>query len=603
MGRYATTIGILGVAAISACAGSSPRSSEPLSTTTPDSNASTLAIETNGVGEAPSDVETDNLVEKTVEKPQLTPSPSQRYNASLRVDSAVGGLSKTRSEGLLRVAHDKFEKCINNADIEAPWTVGLSFDIAPTGTAKVSVEGAKAPLVSCLEYVTRSMHFPIVASATTIEGAIMIARSTVATPDTNAQKDEEEGVYGGLLGEEVGGGWGYGVAGVGPGGGGTGWGTIGGLGQIGNVPANTSGRISLGKGKTSGGLDKAIIRRYIRRRLPRIRFCYEKELLKRPKLQGTVKLRFTIGPKGNVLAANAKGVRPVVSRCVAKAVKTIQFPRPNGGGKVVVNYPFSFLPASRNVQGGVVGGVLGGLPPAPARGVFTLKSSVGAGASNPAPKVVPQIALESLRISGNKQIHPPTDVITKITHSRRRVVTVVKMCLDMSGNVTTLSMLKSSGYQSYDTKIKSEIHKWKYRPFLVNGKAVPVCTSVTFIYVPSPALTKTHTARSPKVRSGTVSTSTSALSKDVIRRVTRQAMPKIRHCYERELAKQPKLQGRVETKYTIGPDGSVGDVKVTGFHPKTSNCLKTVLSGLHFPRPKGGASVIVSYPYFFSQAP
>ncbi|MBL4632286.1 MAG: AgmX/PglI C-terminal domain-containing protein [Kofleriaceae bacterium] len=412
----------------------------------------------------------------------------------------------------------------------------------------------------------------------------MIDRSTVAPSDKSDQKDEQDDVYGGLLGEEVNGGWGYGISGVGPGGGGTGWGTI-----SPPPPPSTVGKVSLGKVKATGRLDKAIIRRYMRRRLPRIRFCYEKELLKRSKLRGTVKLRFTIGPTGKVLAANARGVLPAVSRCVAKAVRTIQFPRPNGGGKVVVNYPFLFLPASGNVQGGVVGGIVG---------------PVGVAAPNSTPpKIVPQQAIESKRISGDKQIHPPTDVITKIAHSQKRAITVVKMCLDKSGNVNTLSMLKSSGYPSYDTKIKSEMRRWKYRPFLVNGNTVPVCTSVTFIYVPSPVLTQTHTARPPRVRPGTVSTSTSALSKEVIRRVARQVMPKIRHCYEREFAKQPKLQGRVETKYTIGPDGSVRDVKVAGFHPKTSGCLKKVLSGLHFPRPKGGASVIVSYPYFFTQTP
>jgi hypothetical protein len=29
------------------------------------------------------------------------------------------------------------------------------------------------------------------------------------------------------------------------------------------------------------------------------------------------------------------------------------------------------------------------------------------------------------------------------------------------------------------------MNAWKYRPFMVNGKAVPVCTAVTFIYTQS----------------------------------------------------------------------------------------------------------------------
>ena len=44
-------------------------------------------------------------------------------------------------------------------------------------------------------------------------------------------------------------------------------------------------------------------------------------------------------------------------------------------------------------------------------------------------------------------------------------------------------MLKSTGFSAYDQTIQSTIRgTWRYRPFLVNGKAAPVCTAVTFIY-------------------------------------------------------------------------------------------------------------------------
>ena len=44
-------------------------------------------------------------------------------------------------------------------------------------------------------------------------------------------------------------------------------------------------------------------------------------------------------------------------------------------------------------------------------------------------------------------------------------------------------MLKSSGFPSYDAKIKNKMqNEWKYKPYAVNGRAVPVCTAVTFIY-------------------------------------------------------------------------------------------------------------------------
>jgi len=44
-------------------------------------------------------------------------------------------------------------------------------------------------------------------------------------------------------------------------------------------------------------------------------------------------------------------------------------------------------------------------------------------------------------------------------------------------------MLKSTGFPAYDSKIQTKIRgEWRYKPYNVNGKAVPVCTAVTFIY-------------------------------------------------------------------------------------------------------------------------
>ena len=62
---------------------------------------------------------------------------------------------------------------------------------------------------------------------------------------------------------------------------------------------------------------------------------------------------------------------------------------------------------------------------------------------------------------------------------------MVKMCLTSGGTVQKLNVLKTTGHPAYDNKIKTKMREWKYRPFMVNGKAVPVCTSVTFIYRPA----------------------------------------------------------------------------------------------------------------------
>jgi periplasmic protein TonB len=130
------------------------------------------------------------------------------------------------------------------------------------------------------------------------------------------------------------------------------------------------------------------------------------------------------------------------------------------------------------VAGGVVGGVLGGVE----GGVL---GGVGEQPKKEEPKIVPQVALEAQRISGEKDIQPPNDVATTISRSGKGVVGVVKMCLSSGGSVQKLNVLKSTGYPGYDNKIKTKMREWRYRPFMVNGKAVPVCTSVTFIYRPA----------------------------------------------------------------------------------------------------------------------
>jgi len=127
------------------------------------------------------------------------------------------------------------------------------------------------------------------------------------------------------------------------------------------------------------------------------------------------------------------------------------------------------------VPGGVVGGVLGssgtGPPPPP---------------PPPAPKkprIVLQHVLEQRRISGEKRIVPSEPTKLQIRRDdKSQIIASMKMCLSRSGNVQRITTMKSSGYPSYDAKIRSKMRQWRYKPFMVNGKPVPVCTSVTFIY-------------------------------------------------------------------------------------------------------------------------
>jgi hypothetical protein len=100
--------------------------------------------------------------------------------------------------------------------------------------------------------------------------------------------------------------------------------------------------VRVGQPTAVGDLDKAIIRRYVKRNLNKITACYEKQLLAKPTLTGTVATQFFIGPDGVVKTANASGVDDDVSTCIAAVLMKIEFPKPKGGGGVQVNYPFTF---------------------------------------------------------------------------------------------------------------------------------------------------------------------------------------------------------------------------------------------------------------------
>jgi FHA domain len=188
--------------------------------------------------------------------------------------------------------------------------------------------------------------------------------SLTGTGDISSGLDDAD-VYGGLLGNEAGeasGGFGYGRGGVGPGGGGQGWGTVGTgrYGTIGHGDGTGTGygvgggrggmrgrtsavpTVSIGSPTANGDLDKAIIRRYIKRNLSKIQYCYEKELLAKPSLSGTVQTSFLIMPNGTVASSSGNGVDGTVASCVASVVKSIEFPKPKNGGSVQVNYPFIF---------------------------------------------------------------------------------------------------------------------------------------------------------------------------------------------------------------------------------------------------------------------
>ena len=96
-----------------------------------------------------------------------------------------------------------------------------------------------------------------------------------------------------------------------------------------------------------GSLDKELIRHVVQANRGQIRVCYEGQLPKFPTLKGKVSVKFIISPSGAVASAmptDSTTGNAELDTSVVEAVRRWVFPRPRGGGVVIVVYPFAFNP-------------------------------------------------------------------------------------------------------------------------------------------------------------------------------------------------------------------------------------------------------------------
>ena len=137
-------------------------------------------------------------------------------------------------------------------------------------------------------------------------------------------------------GQKIQGGGGYGSKGKGGG--------KAGYGQLSLIGSSGTSLIPLGtESVVKGGLDKDSIFRVIQKNMGQIRFCYEQELQKNPKLSGKVSVHFIINGRGLVQSAKVNqsslNSKPVHD-CIVRRLLSWKFPLPYGGVNVDVSYPF-----------------------------------------------------------------------------------------------------------------------------------------------------------------------------------------------------------------------------------------------------------------------
>ena len=209
----------------------------------------------------------------------------------------------------VRKIGDKLTACYQAALDKKPDLANTTAKVTFTIGIDGKVSGAMARALddyggTCITVAIAKLRFPEQKDAVAVELPLKLEASVgnagssaqggafaslTGTGDIASGSGDDTNVYGGLLGSDsADGGFGYGRGGFGPGGGGTGWGTIG-IGRYGTIGHGSgtgqgygSGRgrmggkttavpsVSIGQPDAKGDLDKAIIRRYIKRNIQKI---------------------------------------------------------------------------------------------------------------------------------------------------------------------------------------------------------------------------------------------------------------------------------------------------------------------------------------------
>jgi Ca-activated chloride channel homolog len=94
-----------------------------------------------------------------------------------------------------------------------------------------------------------------------------------------------------------------------------------------------------------------------------------------------------------------------------------------------------------------------------------------------------------------------------------------------------------------------------------------------------------------------------SLDRSQIQRTITRNIRSIQACYEKALKSNPSLYGKIVVSFTIGPKGTVTSARIvsaTIADYQMQADLLAVIGRMKFPKPAGGGSITVSYPFIFS---
>lgn len=106
--------------------------------------------------------------------------------------------------------------------------------------------------------------------------------------------------------------------------------------------------------------------------------------------------------------------------------------------------------------------------------------------------------------------------------------------------------------------------------------------------------------QAPKLRTGEFTVS-AGLPNEVVKRIFRQNLGRLRLCYEQQLANKPKLEGKMQLDFVITVQGNVQAPRASAVTLKDAamfECVVRSLKDVTFPQPE--APMTVSVPLNFA---